>query len=58
MHLRRFETTITELFLEIFFDCLIFTEKCTADCPQFLEDLQKLGELSKMKIEVMGVRVN
>ena len=28
-----------------FIESSIFSESCTSDCPQFLEDRQKLGEL-------------
>ena len=59
MHLRRFDkiflfpwTLIHKIFsycfilvTKYFADSLIFAETCTADCPQFLEDRQKLGEL-------------
>ena len=37
-----------------FADSLIFAETCTADCPQFLEDRQKLGEPRSVKRELMS----
>ena len=66
MHLRRFDkiflfprTLIHKIFsycfilvTKYFADSLIFAETCTADCPQFLEDRQKLGELRSVKRKI------
>ena len=32
----------------------IFSETCTADCPKFQDDRQKLGELRSIKSEIEG----
>ena len=40
-----------------FIESLIFSETCTSDCPQFLEDRQKLGELRLIQNGIVRVLV-